>query len=62
MELIHDGAQPAARKGDAVQITPETDAANLTALTTVCSIFGLVLTPPLVGEITNGSSKLKIGG
>ena len=61
VEIVKDGSLPAARQDDIIQVTIETDADNLTALSAVCSIFGLAFTAPLVGKITGGSSKVKIG-
>lgn len=58
---VVDGGKAAARLDDATKIDLTTDSVNLPLLIAVCAIFGMTLTPPILGKISTGSNKVRIG-
>jgi len=59
---VTSGGAAAAREGDATNVDLTTDPTNMAMIVAVCAIFGMTVTPPLVGKIVEGSSKVDIGG
>jgi hypothetical protein len=51
----------AARVDDRTEVDAVTDPTNVPFLIAVCAIFGMTLTPPLVGKIAEGSAQIKVG-
>jgi phage baseplate assembly protein gpV len=58
---VDQGTNGAARMNDAIGIDLLTDPVNVPMIIAVCAIFGMAVVPPIVGKVTGGSTKVKIG-